>query len=424
MAKIRRFNPLPRGLIKGLRRIAIALFTLWLVIFLWQAPVVYPGLDRGDRNVATDIRGIWMTDAASALMYTSTRLDEVVANLADHHLNTLYPAVWDRGYTLYPNTVTEEAGGKRRDPLLALPLLPFQDALAGLVHQAHRQHLRLIPWFEYGFIIPASAAIAMAHPDWLTTNQAGETVLNPLEPDERLPRSLQNLQLEMVGGNWAWLNPCHPEVQQFLIDLIVDVVKRYEVDGIQLDDHFGLPVELGYDPYTITLYQQEHNGQSPPTDPTNADWMAWRAAHITALFSRIATAVRSVNPDTIISLSPNPPTFAYQKYLQNWTYWAEQGWIDEVVVQIYRDTIETFQQSLAQSKFAYLNQQIPVGIGLYTGPFADAKPIDFITQQVESIKSAGYQGVAIFSWETTLWLFKKSSESSVLQAFYRLFPLP
>lgn len=49
-------------------------------------------------------------------------------------------------------------------------------------------------------------------------------------------------------------------MQQFLVNLIVEVVQRYPVDGIQLDDHFGLPIEFGYDPYTIKLYQNGHSG--------------------------------------------------------------------------------------------------------------------------------------------------------------------
>ena len=406
---------------KWLKRGVIALLSFWLVICFWQAPVVYPQqtLERSPQ----EIRGIWMTDAASALMYTSTRADEVLANLAKHHLNTLYPAVWDRGYTLYPNRVTQLAGGKRRDPLLAFPFLPFQDALKGLTHQAHRQHLRLIPWFEYGLIIPASSPIATAHPDWLTINHAGELVAKPLTPDARFPKSLQNLQLEWVGGNWAWLNPCHPEVQQFLVDLIVDVVKRYPVDGIQLDDHFGLPVDFGYDAYTTALYKQEHSGSNPPNEPKNSEWMRWRAAHITQLFEKISTAVKAENPEAIVSLSPNPPAFSYREYLQDWPTWVKNGWVDEVIVQVYRDSIEGLNSSLYNDGYDYLAQTAPVGIGLYTGPFVGARSIEDIVPQVEAVKTAGYSGVAFFSWETTLWFFKGSPVETIKQQFQTLFPL-
>jgi uncharacterized lipoprotein YddW (UPF0748 family) len=73
------------------------------------------------------------------------------------HLNTLYPAVWNRGYTLYPSRVAQQAGGIGRDRLTSLPLIPWQDPLRALIHQTHHQHLRLIPWFEYGLWMPTSA---------------------------------------------------------------------------------------------------------------------------------------------------------------------------------------------------------------------------------------------------------------------------
>ena len=93
-------------------------------------------------------------------------------------------------------------------------------------------------------------------------------------------QSLKNFQMEISGGNLAWLNPMHPEVRQFLIDLIVDVVKRYPVDGIQLDDHFSLPISMGYDPYSVKLYQESHGGALPPDDPSATGWIAWRAHSI------------------------------------------------------------------------------------------------------------------------------------------------
>ncbi|MEO1445819.1 MAG: family 10 glycosylhydrolase, partial [Cyanobacteria bacterium J06635_11] len=217
-----------------LQRIALFLGAFWGAIALWQAPIV--------PTVSTDqIRGVWMTNVGAALTYYTQRTDDVVANMAKHHLNTLYPCVWNRGYTLHSSKVAKAAGGVSRDVVTDIPLLPGDDVLKGFVHQAHRQNMRILPWFEYGLMIPETSAIAQAHPDWLTTTQTGTTVEKPLIPQPGLPKPLQNFQLEMAGGNLAWLNPYHPEVQTFLTDLIVEVVENYDIDGIQLDDHFGLP---------------------------------------------------------------------------------------------------------------------------------------------------------------------------------------
>ncbi|MEO1591629.1 MAG: family 10 glycosylhydrolase [Cyanobacteria bacterium J06632_22] len=395
---------------KFLRRLALFLVALWLTLWLWQAPVVTP--------VATQqIRGVWMTNVGAALMYYTTRLDEVAATLAQHQINTLYPCVWNRGYTLHPSGVAVAAGGARQEPTTNLPLYPpilgSDDPLQGLVHQAHRQHLRILPWFEYGLMIPATSPIAQAHPDWLTTTREGATVASPLTAHPRLPQGLKNFQLETTGGNLAWLNPVHPEVQQFLTDLIAEVVTRYPVDGIQLDDHFGLPIAFGYDPYTVAQYRASHNDTPPPTDPNNAEWVAWRAGHITALMAKISQAVKQANSAAIVSVSPNPPAFAYRKYLQDWRTWVDQDLVDEVVVQVYRSDLDVLNNDLYNSGFYDLRKRLPVAIGLYTGPFSQAKSIERLAEEIALVQTAGYQGVSMFCWETTLGWFKGGSTKKV-----------
>ena len=404
---------------KWLSRVILMLLSAWAVIAIWQAPVVHSQM-----WAPNEIRGMWMTNYGVSLMYRTTRLDEVVANLAKHHLNTLYPAVWNRGYTLHYSNVVKQAGGVGRDRLTSLPLIPFQDPLRAITHQAHRQHLRLIPWFEYGLWMPTSSAIAQQHPDWLTTNLAGETVAGGVStpPTNPLLKPLWNLKEEAAGANQGWLNPFHPDAQQFLIDLIKDVVQRYPVDGIQLDDHFGLSVEFGYDPYTQELYRQDHGGNGPPQNNADPEWMRWRADHITLLMERIVAAVKAVKPDAIISLSPNSPEFAYNQYLQDWRRWVDMGLLDEVIVQVYRDDIEALEAELDNGGFAAVNQQIPVAIGLYTGPVGQAKSAAKIQQETSAVKTAGYRGISFFCWETTLWLLKGSHADQIYDLFTQQFP--
>ncbi|MEM6835618.1 MAG: family 10 glycosylhydrolase [Cyanobacteria bacterium P01_C01_bin.120] len=389
------------------------------VVHIWQAPVIH-----SQAIAPGEIRGVWMTNYGTSLMYHTTRLDDVVANLARHNLNTLYPAVWNRGYTLYASRVARNAGGIRRDRLTSLPFMPWQDPLRTAIYQAHRQQLRLIPWFEYGLMMPISSAIAQRHPDWLTTNLAGETVAGGAAVPMANPllRPLWQLRQEASGANQGWLNPFHPEVQTFLVELITEVVQRYPVDGIQLDDHFGLPVEFGYDSYTQALYQQEHGGVSPPEDPKDPEWKRWRAAKITELMGQITTAVKAINPDAIVSLSPNTPDFAYDRYLQDWRTWVNQGWLDEVIVQVYRDDLAVLESELQNPELLAVNQQLPMGIGLYTGPAINAKPVETIQQEMAAVKAAGYRGMAFFCWETTLWIFKDSAANQVHEAFTSQFP--
>jgi len=54
---------------------------------------------------------------------------------------------------------------------------------------------------------------------------------------------------------------------QFIQDLIIEIVSKYDIDGIQFDDHFGLPVELGYDAFTGWAIYSKTQGKRPPIIP-------------------------------------------------------------------------------------------------------------------------------------------------------------
>jgi uncharacterized lipoprotein YddW (UPF0748 family) len=377
---------------KHRRSLAIALLACLLVMFLWPAAVVKAPSQK-------ELRGTWMTHFGLSLSFHTSRLDNMMANLAKHQVNTLYPAVWNHGHSLYRSAVVSGAGGSDRNPWVNLPF--SADLLTEVTQQAHRQHIRLIPWFEYGLMIPLDADIVKQHPDWLTVNLKQQQTDHPGDQSHSPWRSLSNA---IKGENQGWLNPLHPEVQAFLINLITEVVQHYPVDGIQLDDHFGLPVDYGYDAYTIALYRQEHQGKTPPKNPSEAEWMRWRSEKLTQLMGEISRSVKQSNPKAIVSLSPNAPEFAYRKYLQDWPTWVQASWLDQVVVQLYRPDLTSLKQELNRPTLRSLAQQVPLSVGLYTGPVGQAKSKAQIDQEVAAVRSAGgYGGVAFFCWETTFW---------------------
>ena len=124
----------------------------------------------------------------------------------------------------------------------------------------------------------------------------------------------------------VWLNPFHPEVQQFILELVLEVVKNYDLDGIQFDDHFGLPSDFGYDDYTLSLYRQETGKTAPPRQFKETEWVQWRADKISQFMEQLFQAVKAVKSDCIVSVSPNPYGFALSSYLQDWLKWQQNGY--------------------------------------------------------------------------------------------------
>lgn len=120
------------------------------------------------------------------------------------------------------------------------------------------------------------------------------------------------------------------------------------IDGIQFDDHFGLPSELGYDAYTVALYKKEHRGQAPSKNPKDPEWVGWRANKITNFMKRVFTAIKANNKNCLVSVAPNPHRFSYEYFLADWQKWERMGLIEDLVVHIiiYRDDLNVFCSEL------------------------------------------------------------------------------
>ncbi len=355
------------------------------------------------QTAKAEIRGVWMTNIDSDVLFDRNQLSNAVNTLAQLNFNTLYPAVWNWGYTQYPSPVMQGAIGAAIDPRPAG--LKGRDPLAELVQQGHQKNLAIIPWFEFGFMVPEDSAVAMRHPDWLTRQQNG--------------------QQYWPEGRWSrvWLNPFKPEVQQFMLNLILELVTQYDIDGIQFDDHFGLPAEFGYDDFTVKLYQQENSGKLPPTDPQNAQWKQWRANKITAFLTQVFQAVKAKKNKVLIALSPNNYEFAYNQSLQDWRSWEQQGLIEELTPQIYRDSLASFNAELARPENGAARRHIPTGVGILTGLKEKAVTRQQIQAQVQAVRQQGFAGVSFFFYET-MWQLTKESIADRQALFRSLFPTP
>jgi uncharacterized lipoprotein YddW (UPF0748 family) len=355
-----------------------------------------------------EIRGVWITNVDSDVLFTKNRLATAIKDLRDLNFNTIYPVVWNWGYTTYPSKVAKRVVGSSFMPkksagilinrtLTATEGFEGRDMLQEAVVEGHKQGLAVIPWFEFGLMVPATADpagsdLAKLHADWLTTKRDGNT--NWKEGKD--PR--------------VWLNPFRPDVQKFIIELVVEVVKKYDVDGIQFDDHFGLPSEFGYDTFTVDLYKKDHQGKLPPQDPKNEEWVNWRSDKITAFMRDLFTAIKATNPKAIVSISPNPQGFAKSFFLQDWAKWERQGLVEELIVQVYRDKLATFVNELNQPALKLASQHIPVGIGILTGVKPKPVPMKQIQAQIEAVRKQGLSGVSFFFYET---LWKLTGESAV-----------
>ncbi|MCT7950452.1 family 10 glycosylhydrolase [Ancylothrix sp. C2] len=355
-----------------------------------------------------EIRGVWLTNVASGVLFVPWGVHRALNQLANLNFNTIYPVVWNRGHTFYPSEVGRQITGRQQNAFLSLTK-PFQDILKFIVEKGNEKNLKVVPWFEYGFMTPANSLLAKRHPDWLTTRRDNredfKEVLDEQAATELAKQKpLFSLPSEMLAVRQVWLNPLHPQVQTFMQNLILEVVNNYAIQGIQIDDHFGMPVELGYDPLTVKLYQQEHEGKNPPNNPKDKEWMRWRADKITEFIAKLNKEIKATKPDVKISLSPNSQGFSYNNYLQDWQTWVNRGLVDELILQVYRNDIKRFNRELEDPAIQEARKKIPVIIGITTGTWRNPVPVKQIQEQVNIVRDKKFAGVSFFYWES-LWSY-------------------
>lgn len=357
----------------------------------------------------SELRGVWLTNVDSEVLLNGDKLAEALNQLELLNFNVLYPTVWQGGYTLYRSKVTNLYYGKEQHPE---PSLAGRNPLAEIIKhkKESKQNFAIIPWFEFGLMAPENSELANTLSGWLTSAK-GNLKVRPGDGEKRV-----------------WLNPLRPEVQQFIEELLVEIVTEHDVDGIQLDDHFGMPVEFGYDDFTVKLYADEHSGKRPPDDYNDSKWKIWRASKITEFMNRIFKAIKSKKTNCIISLSPNPKAHSFDNYLQDWSYWERKGFIEELVLQVYRNESEMLHFLEELDKDEVRNKarnHIPTSIGIMTGKKSEPTfSTDLIRQQVEEVRLRQFSGVSFFFYESLWNKFVQETEAERKQAFQKLFPTP
>lgn len=328
---------------------------------------------------AQPLRGVWLTLNDMGTLRDGPKLEAAIAGLGRLGFTTLYPVVWNGGYAYYASTLTQE----RKIQHFTLRGLQGQDPLAALIVLARARGMQVVPWFEFGFMAPPSSELALRHPQWLTQTRDGSTT------------SMS------AAGEVVWLNPFRPEVQQLLTDLMVEVVSLYDVDGVQVDDHFSLPRAFGYDPYTRDLYLRE-TGRSVPPNPEEPRWVRWRAEKLTGFLRRLRTTLKARKPSLFLSVSPNYADFAYKLQLQDWRSWVKEGLVDEVVVQLYRPDLESFTAELGRPEFQ--EKKVPLSVALMAGQRMRPTDLTLLQGKVKAARERGL-GVAFFHyaplWEAT-----------------------
>jgi uncharacterized lipoprotein YddW (UPF0748 family) len=206
------------------------------------------------------------------------------------------------------------------------PPAPYYDPLATWVRAAHQRGLELHAWFN---------------PYRARRNKAK----SPDAPDH-----IANTRPDLVKKfhDWEWLDPGEPDAREHTLRVIADVVRRYDVDGVHIDDYFYPYPDYLTDPKTkqVSDFPDDPAWQRYQKSGGTLSRADWRRDNVNQMIHDIYTTVKNTKQHVKFGISPfgiwrpdNPEGVKgfdqYEKLYADAKLWLNEGWCDYFTPQIY-----------------------------------------------------------------------------------------
>jgi uncharacterized lipoprotein YddW (UPF0748 family) len=360
----------------------------------------FAGVVRGAaRPHHREIRGVWIATVDN-IDWPSRRdltVEEQKAELlrifdraASLGLNAVFLQVRPSADAIYPapgSPWTEYlTGASGRAPM------PLYDPLAFAVSEAHARGLALHAWFNPFRARHATATSVMA--------------------DSHV--AVRRPELVRRYGTQLWLDPGELEAQREVLSAVCDVVRRYAVDGVHMDDYF----------YPYPERASGDSGDAP--FPDDASWARyrreggrssrgdWRRDNINRFVRAMYSSVKTIRPEVVVGISPfgiwrprHPAQIrgfdAYDKLYADSRLWLRRGWVDYLAPQLYWpiDRREQSFPALLRWWIAQDWRRRGVVAGMSVSRVANGRPsaitANEIARQIEWTRRAGSRGFILFS---------------------------
>lgn len=279
-----------------------------------------------------EMRGVWISTHISldwpSRTDTPAQQQAKLRAILDHNkatgMNAAFLQVRSQSDTLYPSE-----------------LEPWSYYLTGQQGSAPSP-----AWDPLQFAIDETRKRGMEFHAWINPYRAVATASNQDNSFMYAPNHVSHAHPEwmLTVGNVKILNPGLAAVRDHVVNVIMDIVNRYDVDGIHFDDYF-------YPSGTILdddAYNADPRG-FPNTAPGRADW---RRDNINLLIARVNDSIRAAKPWVKFGVSPSgiyrssgdpavgSPTSSgasqhYSSMFADTRKWIQQGWVDYLAPQVY-----------------------------------------------------------------------------------------
>ena len=324
-----------------------------------------------------EMRAVWIATAFNLDWPTTHGADNQkneIKNILDSlklaHFNTIYLQVRARGDLLYPSSIepfAKSLTGK-------LGKSPTYDPLKFFIQESHRRGIEIHAW-------------------WNVYKVFGKGL-----PKRTIPNHIVLAQPELCKyyKNEWWFDPGNPMSNKYLIKLVMEMVTKYDLDGINFD-YMRYPDKDFYDDSTYSIYG---NGK---------DKFEWRRENINIFVSQLYDKIISIKPNFKIGSSPlgiyksddaSSPLFGgYNKASQDSKKWMDSKKQDYISPQLFWniDSLPNYDVLLREWVSNSNQRHVIAGIAAYKllPEFKDWN-ISEISTQIDSIRKIGASGISIY----------------------------
>ena len=356
----------------------------------------------------SETRGLWVV--RSTLVHPDS-VRAMVARAGGADFNTLLVQVRGRGDAYYSGGIEPRADGIQDQPAF--------DPLALTVREAHARGIEVHAWMNVHLI--SSASVISRDPTHLVNARPGllavprELARELYEVDPASSRYFERLVVHALanpdGVEGLYTSPSAPEVKERVYAIAMDLVERYEIDGIHLDYVRYPSGAFDYSRGALDRFRSWIDGRI--TDDQRAEfvsaseqnplafvegfpepWAEFRRDQITDLVERIYVGVKRRRPEVLVSAAVFPD--AQESFLhryQDWEGWLRRGIVDVVAPMAYNPDDGLFEQAIFRAAEIGGPERIWAGVGAYLTSYEGTlRKID-ITQRI------GVRGFLLFSYD-------------------------
>ncbi|WP_291403242.1 family 10 glycosylhydrolase [Daejeonella sp.] len=299
------------------------------LLFLLLCLLVLPILANSQNitNPKREFRGVWIATVANIDWPSKPGLNsdiqksELIRILDAHHktginavifqIRPATDALYGKSRELWSRFLT---GTQGKAPT------PYYDPLEFAIEEAHKRGMELHAWFN-----PYRATF-----DLIDFNTSPNHITK------------QKPEWFFTYGGKKLFNPGLPEVRQYIVDVILDVVKNYDIDGVHFDDYF-YPYPEANQPLKDSETFKKHGSGFKNIDD-------WRRNNVDTLIHALSNNIRITKKHVKFGISPfgiwrnksQDPLGSvsngfdgYGKLYADARKWVQRGWIDYLNPQIY-----------------------------------------------------------------------------------------